>query len=281
MKMSEEKNTGCSGNCASCGESCASRESQSLIEPTGEYNNIKHVLAVVSGKGGVGKSMTASMLAVLLKRMGRNVGILDADITGPSIPKTFGIRSRAYQNEIGILPAETETGIKVMSINLLLEEGDMPVLWRGPVIAGAVKQFWQDVVWGDLDYLIIDCPPGTGDVPLTVFQSIAIDGIIIVTSPQELVGMIVDKAVKMAEMMNVPILGIVENMSYFKCPDCGGIHHIFGESQIEAIAAKHNIPVVCKLPIDPAIAAKCDRGAAEEYEGEWLDPMVDFLEKMR
>lgn len=279
--MSEEKNTGCSGNCASCGESCASRESQSLIEPTGEYNNIKHVLAVVSGKGGVGKSMTASMLAVLLKRMGRNVGILDADITGPSIPKTFGIRSRAYQNEIGILPAETETGIKVMSINLLLEEGDMPVLWRGPVIAGAVKQFWQDVVWGDLDYLIIDCPPGTGDVPLTVFQSIAIDGIIIVTSPQELVGMIVDKAVKMAEMMNVPILGIVENMSYFKCPDCGGIHHIFGESQIEAIAAKHNIPVVCKLPIDPAIAAKCDRGAAEEYEGEWLDPMVDFLEKMR
>lgn len=279
--MSEEKNTGCSGNCASCGESCASRESQSLIEPTGEYNNIKHVLAVVSGKGGVGKSMTASMLAVLLKRMGRNVGILDADITGPSIPKTFGIRSRAYQNEIGILPAETETGIKVMSINLLLEEGDMPVLWRGPVIAGAVKQFWHDVVWGDLDYLIIDCPPGTGDVPLTVFQSIAIDGIIIVTSPQELVGMIVDKAVKMAEMMNVPILGIVENMSYFKCPDCGGIHHIFGESQIEAIAAKHNIPVVCKLPIDPAIAAKCDRGAAEEYEGEWLDPMVDFLEKMR
>lgn len=221
MKMSEEKNTGCSGNCASCGESCASRESQRLIEPTGEYNNIKHVLAVVSGKGGVGKSMTASMLAVLLKRMGRNVGILDADITGPSIPKTFGIRSRAYQNEIGILPAETETGIKVMSINLLLEEGDMPVLWRGPVIAGAVKQFWHDVVWGDLDYLIIDCPPGTGDVPLTVFQSIPIDGAVIVTSPQDLVSLIVRKAYNMAKMMDIPVLGLIENMSYAVCPDCG------------------------------------------------------------
>ena len=241
MKMSEEKNTGCSGNCASCGESCASRESQSLIEPTGEYNNIKHVLAVVSGKGGVGKSMTASMLAVLLKRMGRNVGILDADITGPSIPKTFGIRSRAYQNEIGILPAETETGIKVMSINLLLEEGDMPVLWRGPVIAGAVKQFWQDVVWGDLDYLIIDCPPGTGDVPLTVFQSIPIDGAVIVTSPQDLVSLIVRKAYNMAKMMDIPVLGLIENMSYAVCPDCGKKLRLFGKGSgaaAEELAAK-------------------------------------------
>ena len=239
--MSEEKNTGCSGNCASCGESCASRESQSLIEPTGEYNNIKHVLAVVSGKGGVGKSMTASMLAVLLKRMGRNVGILDADITGPSIPKTFGIRSRAYQNEIGILPAETETGIKVMSINLLLEEGDMPVLWRGPVIAGAVKQFWQDVVWGDLDYLIIDCPPGTGDVPLTVFQSIPIDGAVIVTSPQDLVSLIVRKAYNMAKMMDIPVLGLIENMSYAVCPDCGKKLRLFGKGSgaaAEELAAK-------------------------------------------
>ena len=188
---------------------------------------------------------------------------------------------KAYGTQMGILPCESKKGIEMMSVNLLLDNDTDPVVWRGPVIAETVKQFWKDVVWGDVDYMFIDMPPGTGDVPLTVFQSIAIDGIIIVTSPQELVGMIVDKAVKMAEMMNVPILGIVENMSYFKCPDCGGIHHIFGESQIEAIAAKHNIPVVCKLPIDPAIAAKCDRGEAEEYEGEWLDPMVDFLEKMR
>ena len=249
----------CSHNCGSCSSDCSSRKPADFLVPPNEHSKIKKVIAVVSGKGGVGKSMVTSTMAVLTNRRGKKTAILDADITGPSIPKAFGVTEKAYGTQMGILPCESKKGIEMMS----------------------VKQFWKDVVWGDVDYMFIDMPPGTGDVPLTVFQSIAIDGIIIVTSPQELVGMIVDKAVKMAEMMNVPILGIVENMSYFKCPDCGGIHHIFGESQIEAIAAKHNIPVVCKLPIDPAIAAKCDRGAAEEYEGEWLDPMVDFLEKMR
>lgn len=262
--MSEEKSTGCSGNCSACGESCSSRESGSLIEATGEYNNIKHVLAVVSGKGGVGKSMTASMLAVLLKRMGRSVGILDADITGPSIPKTFGVRQRAYQNEIGILPAETATGIKIMSINLLLEEGDMPVLWRGPVIAGAVKQFWHDVVWGDLDYLIIDCPPGTGDVPLTVFQSIPIDGAVIVTSPQDLVSLIVKKAYNMAKMMEIPVLGLIENMSYAVCPDCGKRLRLFGKGS-GAAAEELGLPLLAELPIDPELAQLVDNGEFEKF----------------
>lgn len=275
--MSEE----CSHNCENCGKECNDRKEESLLEKPHEGSHIQKVIGVVSGKGGVGKSLVTSILAVLAQRSGYRTAVLDADITGPSIPKAFGLRRRAEGSELGLLPVESQTGIKIMSLNLLTLHETDPVIWRGPLIAGTVKQFWTEVLWGDVDYMFIDMPPGTGDVPLTVFQSIAIDGIIIVTSPQELVGMIVDKAVKMAEMMNVPILGIVENMSYFKCPDCGGIHHIFGESQIEAIAAKHNIPVVCKLPIDPAIAAKCDRGAAEEYEGEWLDPMVDFLEKMR
>ena len=277
----ECSNSSCSKE--SC-EGCPSKAGQGKPDFHIDLNadsSIKHVIGVVSGKGGVGKSMVTASLANQKAKEGYKVGILDADITGPSIPKMYGLKGPANVDDKGVYPAVAANGVKVMSINLLLPGEEEPVIWRGPVIAGTVKQFWSDVVWGDLDYLFVDMPPGTGDVPLTVFQSIAIDGIIIVTSPQELVGMIVDKAVKMAEMMNVPILGIVENMSYFKCPDCGGIHHIFGESQIEAIAAKHNIPVVCKLPIDPAIAAKCDRGAAEEYEGEWLDPMVDFLEKMR
>ena len=263
-------NQGCTKE--SC-EGCPSKKTSFLVDQN-IYSNVRHVIGVVSGKGGVGKSMVTATLANRMAEKGFRVGILDADITGPSIPKAFGVTEKAYGTQMGILPCESKKGIEMMSINLLLDNDTDPVVWRGPVIAETVKQFWKDVVWGDVDYMFIDMPPGTGDVPLTVFQSIAIDGIIIVTSPQELVGMIVDKAVKMAEMMNVPILGIVENMSYFKCPDCGGIHHIFGESQIEAIAAKHNIPVVCKLPIDPAIAEK-------EYEGEWLDPMVDFLEKMR
>ncbi len=277
--MFEEKNnSGCSGNCSSCGENCASRESASLIEPTGEYNSIKHVLAVVSGKGGVGKSMTASMLAVLLKRMGHSVGILDADITGPSIPKTFGIRSRAYQNEIGILPAETETGIKVMSINLLLEEGDMPVLWRGPVIAGAVKQFWHDVVWGDLDYLIIDCPPGTGDVPLTVFQSIPIDGAVIVTSPQDLVSLIVRKAYNMAKMMDIPVLGLIENMSYAVCPDCGKKLRLFGKGS-GAVAKELGLPLLAELPIDPDLAQLVDNGEFEKFTCTALENAAKEIDK--
>lgn len=270
----------CSHNCGSCNSNCGSRKPADFLVPPNAHSNIKKVIAVVSGKGGVGKSMVTSSLSVLTNRKGRKTAILDADITGPSIPKAFGIKDKAYGNRLGMLPCETKTGIEVMSVNLLLDNDTDPVVWRGPVIAETVKQFWKDVVWGDVDYMFIDMPPGTGDVPLTVFQSIAIDGIIIVTSPQELVGMIVDKAVKMAERMNVPILGIVENLSYFACPDCGGIHKIFGESHIEEIAAKHNIPVVCKLPIDPHIAAGCDRGEAEEFAGDWLDPMVDFLEKI-
>ena len=271
----------CSHNCGSCSSNCSSRKPADFLVPPNKHSNIKKVIGIVSGKGGVGKSMVTSTMAVLTNRKGKKTAILDADITGPSIPRAFGVTDKAYGNQLGILPCESKTGIEMMSINLLLDNETDPVVWRGSMIANTVKQFWQDVVWGDVDYMFIDMPPGTGDVPLTVFQSIALDGIIIVTTPQDLVSMIVDKAVKMAQKMNVPILGIVENMSYFTCSDCGKIHKIFGDSNIEMIAAKHNIPVVCKLPINPDIAAKCDRGDAEEYEGEWLDPMVDFLEKMK
>lgn len=270
----------CSHNCGTCSSDCASRKPADLLVPPNEHSKIKKVIAVVSGKGGVGKSMVTSSMGVLMNRLGKNTAILDADITGPSIPKAFGMTEKAYGTKQGMLPCETKKGIKVMSVNLLLDNETDPVVWRGPIIAETVKQFWKDVLWGDIDYMFIDMPPGTGDVPLTVFQSIAIDGIIIVTSPQELVGMIVDKAVKMAEMMNVPILGIVENLSYFVCPHCDELHKIFGESNIDAIAAKHDIPVVCKLPIDPSIAARCDRGETEELEGNWLDPLVSYLEKM-
>lgn len=267
--MAEEKNTGCSGNCSSCGESCSSRKQESLIEPTGEYNSIKHVIGIVSGKGGVGKSMTASMLAVLLKRMGYKVGILDADVTGPSIPKTFGINSKVYQNETGIIPAETKTGIKVMSVNLLLEEKDMPVLWRGPVIAGVVKQFWHDVVWGELDYLLIDCPPGTGDVPLTVFQSIQLDGIVIVTSPQDLVSLIVRKAYNMARMMEIPVIGMIENMSYVVCPDCGKQIKLFGSGST-TVAEELGIPLLAQMPIDTSLAQMVDNGEFENFSCDYL-----------
>jgi len=277
FKMAEEKQ-GCSGNCGSCSQSCSKRDPGSLIEPTGEYNNIKHVIGVVSGKGGVGKSMVTSMLAVLMQRKGYKVGILDADITGPSIPKTFGINSRAMQNEIGILPAETKTGIKLMSVNLMLEEKEAPVLWRGPVIAGAVKQFWHDVVWGDLDYLFIDCPPGTGDVPLTVFQSIPLDGAVVVTTPQDLVGMIVRKAVNMAGMMNIPVLGMVENMSYIECPDCGKKISIFGTAGQDT-AADTGLPILGKMPISPALTQLVDAGQVEAFEGDWLEKAVEVIEK--
>lgn len=272
----EKKNRGCSGNCSSCSQSCSERDPKSLIEPTGEYNNIKHVIGVVSGKGGVGKSMVTSMLAVLLNRMGYKVGILDADITGPSIPKTFGINSRAMQNEIGVLPAETKTGIKLMSINLMLADKESPVLWRGPVIAGAVKQFWHDVVWGDLDYLLIDCPPGTGDVPLTVFQSIPLDGAVIVTSPQDLVSMIVKKAYNMANMMDIPVLGIVENMSYVVCPDCGKSFNIFGSGS-ETVAEELGVPLLGKMPIDVSLAQMVDNGEFERFEGDYLKAAVEEI----
>ena len=272
----EKKNQGCSGNCSSCSQSCSERDPKSLIEPTGEYNNIKHVIGVVSGKGGVGKSMVTSMLAVLLNRMGYKVGILDADITGPSIPKTFGINSRAMQNEIGVLPAETKTGIKLMSINLMLADKESPVLWRGPVIAGAVKQFWHDVVWGDLDYLLIDCPPCTGYVPLTVFESFPLDGAVIVTSPQDLVSMIVKKAYNMANMMDIPVLGIVENMSYVVCPDCGKSFNIFGSGS-ETVAEELGVPLLGKMPIDVSLAQMVDNGEFERFEGDYLKAAVEEI----
>lgn len=267
----------CTGNCSSCSSNCASRkEPASLIEPTGEFNNIKHCIAVVSGKGGVGKSMVTSLLAVALRRKGYNIGILDADITGPSIPKSFGITSNAMQNEIGILPAVTQSGIEVMSVNMLLKEHDAPVVWRGPVIAGAVKQFWQDVVWGDLDCLLIDCPPGTGDVPLTVFQTIPLDGIVIVTSPQDLVSLIVKKAYNMAEMMNIPVLGMVENMSYVKCPDCGKEFSVFGGGS-ESVAEELGVELLAKMPIDVSLAQMVDNGYIERFAGEFIDNAAEKI----
>lgn len=235
------------------------------------------MIGIVSGKGGVGKSAVTSMLAAAANREGLKTAVLDADITGPSIPKVFGLKNRARANPDGILPELTKTGIKVMSVNLLLESETDPVVWRGPVISGTVKQFWTDVIWGDVDYMFVDMPPGTGDVALTVFQSLPIDGIIIVTSPQELVSMIVEKAVKMADMMNIPILGLVENMSYFECPDCGRRHSIYGESHIEEIAAQYDIPVLAKLPIDPQLAKLCDQGTIELFEGEWLTEAAEKI----
>ena len=268
---------GCSHDCGSCSSNCGSEES--LVKKPHDMSDIKKVIAVVSGKGGVGKSMVTSLMAVAMNRRGNKTAILDADITGPSIPKEFGIKDKAQGSEEGIFPVYSKTGIGVMSLNLLLPNETDPVVWRGPVIAGTVQQFWTDVIWGDVDYMFIDMPPGTGDVPLTVFQSIPVDGIIVVTSPQELVSMIVEKAVKMAEMMNIPVLGIVENLSYFKCPDCGKLHNIFGESRIDEIAKAYNIKNVAKLPIDPKLSAASDKGMVELFEGDWLDDICEFLEK--
>jgi Mrp family chromosome partitioning ATPase len=272
----------CNQTCSSCSEDCAERKEEKVdfSERMNEMSNIKKVIGVVSGKGGVGKSLVTSMLAVEISRMGYHAAILDADITGPSIPKAFGIKQKASGSELGLLPVKTQTNIDVMSINLLLEKDSDPVVWRGPIISGTVKQFWTDVIWGDVDFMFIDMPPGTGDVPLTVFQSIPVDGIIVVTSPQELVSMIVSKAVKMAEMMNIPIIGLVENMSYFKCPDNGKDYPIFGESHIEEIADKHNLKVLAKLPIDPKISDACDDGIIEFYDGNWLEPVAKILVKM-
>ncbi len=270
----------CTHDCSSCKENCSERDPKSFIEKPHELSHIKKVIGIVSGKGGVGKSLVTSMLSVTMNRRDRKTAILDADITGPSIPKAFGVKERATGNEIGLFPVKTKTGISVMSINLLLENESDPVVWRGPVIAGTVKQFWTDVIWDDVDYMFVDMPPGTGDVPLTVFQSLPLDGIIIVTSPQELVEMIVDKAVNMANLMNVPILGIVQNMAYFKCPDCGEKHRIFGDGNISEIAKKHNIGTVAELPIDPALAKNCDSGVIELFEGDWLEEMADRIEKL-
>ncbi|NMA60256.1 MAG: Mrp/NBP35 family ATP-binding protein [Firmicutes bacterium] len=243
-----------------------------------EFSKVGKVIGVVSGKGGVGKSLVTSLLAVVMNRKGYKVGILDGDITGPSIPKAFGISGKAPMDERGVHPALSKAGISVMSINLLLDEDTDPVVWRGPLVGGAVKQFWTDVIWDDIDYMFIDMPPGTGDVPLTVFQSIPVDGIIVVTSPQELVSMIVAKAVKMAELMNIPVIGLVENMSYFVCPDCGSSHHIFGESHIDQIALTHSVPVLAKLPIDPTIASFVDEGRIEELSGYGLEQVASLIE---
>ena len=266
-------------DCSTCGVDCASRtQPESLQEPMHAQSNIKKVIAVVSGKGGVGKSLVTSLLAVLTQRNGQKAAILDADITGPSIPKMFGIRDKAMGSEEGILPVETRTGIKTMSVNLLLENDTDPVIWRGALIAGTVKQFWTDVLWGDVDTMYIDMPPGTGDVPLTVFQSLPVDGIIIVTSPQELVSMIVEKAVNMAKMMNIPVLGIVENMSYVKCPDCGKKIPLFGESQTAKVALEHGIPLLAQLPVDPALARECDTGVIELFNEDWMQAALDAVE---
>ena len=270
----------CTHDCSTCSSNCASREApESLLEPMNQYSDVRNVIAVVSGKGGVGKSLVTALMAAKMHTKDRNVAILDADITGPSIPKVFGLDDeRAEGSEAGILPKLTKGGIETMSVNLLLEDTGAPVIWRGPVIAGVVKQFWSEVCWGDVDYMFVDMPPGTGDVPLTVFQSLPVKGIILVTSPQELVGMIVEKAVRMAEMMNVPVLGVVENMSYYECPDCGKRHAIFGESHLEEIAARHEITNIARAPIDPAIAAACDAGTIETLDAPWLDAFAQSIE---
>lgn len=276
------ENSSCSGASSCSKESCEgcshnSQNPQSMLEAMNAYSNIKHVIGVVSGKGGVGKSFVTSSLAVQMAKAGYKVGILDADITGPSIPKMFGAHGQLFGDEKGMYPYETKEGIKIVSINLLMEDEEAPVVWRGPVIAGAVKQFWNEAVWGDVDYLFVDMPPGTGDVPLTVFQSLSVDGIVIVTSPQELVQMIVKKAFHMANMMHIPVLGLVENFSYLKCPDCGKKIALFGESNIDEVAAKEGTRVLGKLPLDPAYAKAADAGAFYEMENPYLDAAVDAL----
>lgn len=272
--------TNCNSQCSTCNVDCSDRTEESRFEPTNEFSNIKKVVAVVSGKGGVGKSSITSMLAVLMNRKGYKVGVLDADITGPSIPKTFGIKEKALGNEHGLFPAKTMDGINLMSVNLILEKETDPVVWRGPVIAGAVKQFWSEVLWGDIDYMFIDMPPGTGDVPITVFQSLPIDGIVIVSSPQSLVGMIATKAVNMAKAMDIPIVGIVENMSYVQCPDCDKKIEVFGKSRIDEIAREHEISTISKLPLDPSIASLCDLGQINKFEGDFLNNLADEIEKI-
>lgn len=271
--------SGCSHDCSSCGENCSSRQKDKsdFLKPMNKYSDIKKVIGVVSGKGGVGKSLVSCLLASKCAKAGLEVGILDADITGPSVPKSFGITERAMQDDECLLPAVTSDGIKLMSINLLLEDVNSPVVWRGPVISGVIEQFWSDVRWGELDYLFVDMPPGTGDVALTVFQSLPIDGIVIVSTPQDLVKMIVNKAYNMAKMMNVPVLGLVENMSYYICPNCNEKINIFGESKIEETAAELGVPVLAKLPINPEINKLVDAGKISEVEAKELDDFVELL----
>lgn len=277
--MSEEN---CTHDCSSCSANCPSKgghaDRESMYEKPNELSSVKHIIGVVSGKGGVGKSLVTSMLAVLMQRKGYKVGILDADITGPSIPKAFGLDKPVEGDGLGMIPPSTTTGIDVMSVNLMLDDVTKPVIWRGPVIAGTVKQFWTDTIWNNIDYLFVDCPPGTGDVPLTVFQSLPLDGIVIVSSPQDLVSMIVSKAATMAQMMQIPVVGLVENMSAVLCPDCGKEIKIFGDSHIEEIAEKFGYPLLAKMPLDHKLAALCDRGMIELMENSYLDAAADALE---
>lgn len=279
--MSDKDN--CDKPCDSCEEqSCPSRKAdkQDFLAPANPQSNIKKVIGIVSGKGGVGKSLITSVLASELKKNGKKVGLLDGDITGPSIPRIFGLTGRAQAVEGGLMPLESTGGVKIISINLLLEDVKAPVVWRGPIIGNVVKQFWTDVVWGDLDVLLVDMPPGTGDVPLTVFQSLPLDGIIITTSPQELVSMIVAKAVHMAEKMDIPILGVVENMSYVQCPDCGKKIYVFGESKLEAFAAGEGLAVLGQIPLYPEIARHCDQGKLEELDTNLLPAAIEAIEKL-
>ena len=274
----------CTHNCSTCSANCSSRENKEqaandFLAPQNAASNVKRVIGVVSGKGGVGKSTVTCALATLMNRRGYKTAVLDADITGPSVPRAFGLRGvRLEGSELGMFPAQTKMGIEVVSTNLLLDEESKPVVWRGPVIAGMVKQFWSDVCWNEVDYMFVDMPPGTGDVPLTVFQSLPLDGIVIVTSPQQLVSMIVDKAVNMAKLMNVRILGIVENMSSFRCPDCGKVHNLFGDSGIEEFAKERNVPFLGKIPMDPELSALCDKGLIELMENTDFDPVADAIE---
>ncbi len=270
----------CTHDCSTCSANCGERTNpQDLRAPANAGSRVKKVIAVVSGKGGVGKSTVTAGLAVAMARRGKKVGVLDADITGPSIPKAFGVHGPLVGDEGGMIPAETRTGIKVVSVNLLTENETDPVIWRGPVIAGLVTQFWSDTVWGDVDYMFVDMPPGTGDVPLTVFQSLPVDGIVVVTSPQELVGMIVAKAVNMAKLMNIPILGLVENYSWFECPDCGKRHAIYGESRLDDVALELGLPVLARLPIDPTLAKACDGGRVEEVVQNYLEEVAQRLDE--
>ncbi len=273
----------CTHNCSTCSSNCSSREkgqkNLELLAPQNAASHVRRVIGVVSGKGGVGKSTVTCALATIMNRRGYRTAVLDADITGPSVPRAFGLHGQLEGSEMGMFPAKTKMGIQVVSTNLLLDQENKPVVWRGPVIAGMVKQFWSDTCWNEVDYMFVDMPPGTGDVPLTVFQSLPLDGIVIVTSPQQLVSMIVDKAVNMAGLMGIRIFGLVENMSFFQCPDCGKKHHVFGESGIDAFAATRQIPVLAKLPIDPDLSALCDKGLIELMESDDFEPIADAIEK--
>ena len=270
----------CNHDCGSCGENCDERTPGSMLAKLAEGSRVKKVIGVISGKGGVGKSMVTSQLAVTMQRRGHRTAILDADITGPSIPKAFGLKDHADSNGTVLFPVQTKSGIQVMSINLLLENEEDPVLWRGPIIGSVVTQFWTDVLWDDVDYMFVDMPPGTGDVALSTFQSLPVDGVVIVASPKELVGMVVEKAVRMAEMMDVPILGIVENMSYIVCPDCGKKIALFGESRSEQAAARHGLDLLAEMPIDPKLASLVDEGKIEDFEGDWLSGVADAVEQL-